>query len=92
MLKDLVNVKTYMIHSKFLRQLINCLLFSLAFDLSVLITGVEKINLTPGRNLRIKSRNSFNSLNIYSGVRKGASLVPVCSIIRSGCFISNGTE
>ena len=52
------------------------LLFSFAFDLSFFITGVEEINLTSGRNLRIKSRNSFNFLNIFSGVRKGASLVP----------------
>ena len=36
----------------FLRQLINCLLFSFAFDLSVLMTGVEKINLTSGNNLK----------------------------------------
>ena len=42
-----------------LRQLVNCLLFSFAFDLFVLITGVEKINLISGRNLSIKSRSSL---------------------------------
>ena len=57
----LCNVRMiYTVKLAFLRQLINLLLFSFAFDLSVLITGVEKINLTSGRNLRIKSRNSFN--------------------------------
>ena len=56
------------------------LLFSFAFDLSVLIAGVEKINLTSGRNLRIKSRNFFSYLNIFSAVGKEASLVPIYSI------------
>ena len=50
----------------------------------VLITGVAKISLTSARNLRIKSCNPFNSFNIFSGLRKGASLVPICSIIYSG--------
>ena len=47
------------------------------FDLPVLISGVEKINLTSGRNLRIKPHSYFNSLDIFSGVRKGASLVVI---------------
>ena len=68
------------------------LLFSFAFDLSVLIAGVETINLTSGRNLRIKSRNFFSYLNIFSAVGKEASLVPINSIIRSISFISNGIK
>ena len=62
-------------------ETIDKLLFPFAFDLPVLIAGVEKINLTSGRNLRVKSRSSCNSLNIFSGVRKKASLVPICSVV-----------
>ena len=60
--------------------------------MSIFSTGVEKINLTSGGKLRIKLRNSFNFLNIFSGVKKGTSLVPICSSISLGCFIRDGTK
>ena len=68
----------------------SCLLFPFAFELSVLSTGVEKVNLTSGRDMEIKFSYHFNSLNIFSGARKGASSVPMCCIICSGWFISSG--
>ena len=58
-------------------------------DISALSTGAEKIYLTSGQNFGIKFRNS---LNLFSEVGKGASLVPTYNIIRSSYVISNGTE
>ena len=67
----LCDVRMMYTNFAFLRQLLNCLLFSSAFDLPLFITGVDKSNLTSDRNLRIKFGNSFNSLNIFSVVGKG---------------------
>ena len=51
---------------------------------------LKKVGLC--RPLRIKFRNSYNSLNLFSGVRKGASLVPICSIVYMYCIqiVENG--
>ena len=67
----LCDVRMMYTNFAFLRQLLNCLLFSSAFDLPLFITGVDKSNLTSDGNLRIKFGNSFNSLNIFSVVGKG---------------------
>ena len=87
----LCDVRMMYTNFAFLRQLLNCLLFSSAFDLPLFITGVDKSNLKSDRNLRIKFGNSFNSLNIFSVVGKGPYHQILYAILYAW-FISSAME